>query len=83
MQVMGSTTTTAMLAKTPASGSIAAANRSVAGSLGGVNAEGGADAAGGGLSVGNGAGEGSDRPTVQRGKARVADHLGQNVDMFV
>lgn len=82
MQVMGSTTTTAMLAKSPASGSIAAANRSVAGSLGGVNAEGGADA-GGGLSVGNGAGEGSDRPTVQRGKARVADHLGQNVDMFV
>lgn len=82
MQITGSPLTTAMHAKTPASGAIAAANRSVAGSLGGVNAEGGAsEAGGGGLAVGRETPE--ERGTVKRGKARVAPHLGQNVDMFV
>lgn len=83
MQITGSPITTAMHAKTPASASIAAANRSATGSLGGINAEGGASAAGGGGGLTVEGGKSGEQPAVKRGRGRAPAHLGQNVDMWV
>ena len=72
MQINGPPISTAQLAKTPLSGSIAAANRSTTGNLGGINAESSASASGGG---------GVQRARPRRGHKD--PHLGQNVDMWV
>jgi len=83
VQINGPPISTAQLAKTPLSGSIAAANRSTTGNLGGINAESGASASGGGgLSIeGSEGGGGAQRARPRRGHKD--PHLGQNIDMWV